>query len=702
MFYKILYFFLYITSIVGENMNGNVYKISNPQSNKFDTDFVKISPSVEYFDIYTPIITSQYAEVYWTMMGTVNLPQKIIKRFNNSVIAIVGYETDQVFKGFGINNTDLSVPITWSYNHHYVAFMLSKDTNLIKVYNDTNDWGIYNHGYQRNWKITDNYNKFDNIPTSQFFSEGNGGESRGSFHGYPGNIAQLIKSPKIFKIQPMQIDTRNRDSKYINNPIFHPGLLPKSSTAPINAYYSGLLECPCTDRINKTIYHNYINSLNTKCTNNINNETNCMIQGLKFGKRIFNIINSTNFPEGCSFNNTDINYNNYKSNKNCSNKIDNYSSKVYLSSLNITLNLKVKEDFVYINLTGPADVWFGIGFNAHNMNDLPYTIIVNDNLMEVKLGNHNSGKILNNTLEVISNNIIDNTRIVYFKRLKYGLTSDYYSFTNNKGSINIIGAIGKNKIYSYHKKRTGTILYYINDIDNTCICNNGIKGYINGILFSKICAKEPIADLYHQKNPTCSINTYQGGLSCCHHKNILLDKNQIQPVHKMSYQLKFRFWFQSYNKHESLVRLYFQTEAYAGEYDVPICIKPYECIHMITARWQTKDMINSKYIDNNSGVKLIYAAPHCHAPSCISMELYNDDTGELLCLVKSIMGKGTNKKFDEKGYIRLDPCLWGYDDGLYNPPLLKWNSNLSSIKRNNNTYKHYGEMASWQMRGVVI
>ena len=102
----------------------------------------------------------------------------------------------------------------------------------------------------------------------------------------------------------------------------------------------------------------------------------------------------------------------------------------------------------------------------------------------------------------------------------------------------------------------------------------------------------------------------------------------------MTYHLKFRFWFQEYDNHESLVRLYFQTEAYSGEYDIPQCSEgtpPEECVHSITAHWQAKDMISKDSMGNSSGVKLIYAGPHCHAPTCISMELYNADTGDLIC-----------------------------------------------------------------------
>ena len=73
---------------------------------------------------------------------------------------------------------------------------------------------------------------------------------RKSFHGYPPGMAQLVDSPTTFNIQPMQIDTKNR---FYNGTDFKPSILPKSSTAPPDARYSGLLECPCTTRIHKEI-----------------------------------------------------------------------------------------------------------------------------------------------------------------------------------------------------------------------------------------------------------------------------------------------------------------------------------------------------------------------------------------------------------------------------------------------------------------
>merc|ERR1712032_187606 len=51
--------------------------------------------------------------------------------------------------------------------------------------------------------------------------------------------------------------------------------------------------------------------------------------------------------------------------------------------------------------------------------------------------------------------------------------------------------------------------------------------------------------------------------------------------------------------------------------DGPDC----ECIHTITYHWTM------------SNTRLIYAGGHCHAPACISIELYENSTGtpRLLC-----------------------------------------------------------------------
>jgi hypothetical protein len=87
------------------------------------------------------------------------------------------------------------------------------------------------------------------------------------------------------------------------------------------------------------------------------------------------------------------------------------------------------------------------------------------------------------------------------------------------------------------------------------------------------------------------------------------------------------------------------------------------------------------------------------------MELYNADTGQLLCHVDTLKGSGSADAYDEKGFIAIPPCLWSINasfDGLPTPPFLPLNATLLSIKRANSTWSHTGEMASWQMRGVLV
>ena len=64
---------------------------------------------------------------------------------------------------------------------------------------------------------------------------------------------------------------------------------------------------------------------------------------------------------------------------------------------------------------------------------------------------------------------------------------------------------------------------------------------------------------------------------------------------------------------------------------------------------QVKDMMNEcdtrkgNTCTGNStgfdGINLIYAAGHCHAPTCISMELFNADTGMRLCRHDPVYGE---------------------------------------------------------------
>lgn len=187
--------------------------------------------------------------------------------------------------------------------------------------------------------------------------------------------------------------------------------------------------------------------------------------------------------------------------------------------------------------------------------------------------------------------------------------------------------------------------------------------------------------------------------------------------------------------HQNLERIYFQTEAQAGEYDVPPAfarpgspIVGYpewpageptpgttctgtcpdgpdcDCEHEIVFRWASGELYSG---GPPQDIRLLYAGGHCHAPDCKSLNLYRNDTGmlELICAQEPKYGKGNfvDDRFDEAGYALIPPCLWSDDpkEGLSPSVWLPRGTPLVSIKRDRNTnVGHLGEMASWQMRGV--
>jgi len=392
------------------------------------------------------------------------------------------------------------------------------------------------------------------------------------------------------------------------------------------------------------------------------------------------------------------------------------------SLVNLSLVLNQTSEMATITITGPGDVWFGVGIYADAMGDYPYTIVVDGNgaVTERKLGDHSPGFQLTPTqVKVLSQTVSNGRRTVILTRSLKGATVNHYSFSTTTSTFPFINAIGYGPDFSFHQYKTSaSITLAIVENLPTCVCNDGIHGWINGIGFWKDCIDEPIGDLVQEKNPTCTIETYVGGLGCCHHQTILLDADQPVDSRVDTTYLKYRFYFQEYQpatpstpaSHHNLYRFYFQTEAWAGEYDVTPCppnTPPSQCIQEITARWKVSDMIECddnepKCADNFTGINLIYAGGHCHTPSCISMELYNADNGQLLCRQTPVFGTGSLDRFDELGYVAIPPCLWGNEEGLVPPVYLPLTTNLLSVKKNNNTYGHYGEMASWQMRGIFL
>lgn len=861
------------------NMNGK-YSVASmgKQDVPYNDDYA--SKGYEYFDVWAPEIASQYGEVFWTDQGNNALPDHIVQRFKGKVMAIMGYEQDQVMVNPpghpGVNpDQDVSVPINWAYNHHYMAWMTGSYSKMVEINVDPED--TMAHGSATRRIAVDlpeaAFRKNPSIPTAQMFSEGNGGESRKSYHGYPKGFAQLIESPTEWHITPMQIDTRNREcgitpADLHNCTQFTPGVEPKQARygrgiPAVGTNYSGLLECPCNTRFGgdpviypdtktKQVEHEFSALAAGTCNagESLVSAPSCFAAAASLGfgdKATVNVtVNNASLPEGCSVTVNaatgvaTVSYNTAKTTAGCTTGNRRVGERLtdvgvkFNVSLDLTsatfvrspkgqycslnkqnilqafqppnpsdaeaekalgqceafcktssqcwgcsvdlidqseglarwlaipdcgkvlswagkipgdISQKVGDGNATLTLSGPADAWFGVGLDAVQMSDQPYTLIVNSTgVYERKIGTcgseaeHCPGDALASSLTVLSTQVASNVRTVVVTRPLKGLTKDHYTFAPTLATLNFIAAIGSSQEFAYHKAHATSVVSLTTPGAPTCVCDLGANGKLcetdgsNCETFVKSCVPPPAGSLLSQHNPTCNSRQYAGGLRCCGHKRIMLDADQVSPPDSLlRYHMKFRFWFQEYTpatatanaSHSDLPRIYQQTEANAGEYDIPpafvkdgepipgynnwpantptpgtncsgTCPDGPDCVceHRITYTW------------NISNTRLIYAGGHCHAPACISMELYYIDKQgqpQILCRQIPKYGQGNVKddKYDEAGYIALPPCLWGDDEGLEPSVFLPENTQLLSIKRNRNTdMGHYGEMASWQMRGV--
>jgi len=805
------------------NMNGK-YAVSSKGDIGVAWNDDYASKGYEYFDVWAPEIATHYGEVFWTDQGSTPLPPDIVKRFDGKVIAIQGYEQDQVMVtptgNPGQNpEKDVSVPINWAYNHHYCAWMTGKQVEMKERPTDLLfDGDAYASGAHGKTTMMVPVEKEDAEPrefegvaqTSWFISEGNGGESRKSFHGYPQGYAQLLESPTSWHITPMQIDTRNRehgvtpaDVHKCTNMTECAGYEPRQArygrnwggltkkNANVDGY-SGILECPCNSRYGgdpefyptsktKVLSRSFsaIPSGTCKQGESFPKAENCYNAIALLGFNVTKLTNATasekDAPHGCVLvRNADGSGEAlYNTGGNTSSDAEGCASSIVKvaqsgspsTKVNVAVELNgaAAAGVATITLSGPASGWFAVGLDAKLMHDNPYTLVVNDKgVTERKLGtcgteaDHCAGTLLNASITLVSSAVVDGVRTAVFTRPFAGATKDHYTFAPTKvGTLNYISAVGSSQEFAYHKNRDIGTMSFTPLTGPTCICDLGETGSLcetNGTAcnsFVKNCVSrsstlgnkgEASGDLLADHNPTCSSGQYVGGLSCCSHKRIILDDDQVVPPELLKYHMKFRFWYQEYKpetkvsnaSHVDLSRIYFTTEANAGEYDIPPAfytgdqpkiagypqVGPYpeltpgstctgncpsgddcECTHTIT------------YNHTVSNMRLIYASGHCHAPACIGIWLYRNDPGhemELLCHQAPIYGNGTGTNsesgiYDEAGYLSLPPCLFADEPGLHPSVLLPPNTELVSIKKNRNTHMgHFGEMASWQCRGLGV
>ena len=96
-------------------------------------------------------------------------------------------------------------------------------------------------------------------------------------------------------------------------------------------------------------------------------------------------VQSKTVPSSCSISieghDAHVTFNTFKNSDVCCGATWNTSDMigtVETSNINVKLNISGPTDSVTISLSGPDDVWFGIGFNATVMLDEPYALIVSN------------------------------------------------------------------------------------------------------------------------------------------------------------------------------------------------------------------------------------------------------------------------------------------------------------------------------------
>ena len=263
----------------------------------------------DYFEVYSPVYTSQYGQVNWDGFS-IKLPQEIVDAWENRTMNIVGYEFDAIRKvggGACVNNItshssceETSLKAYEQYNHHYGNSVSGKGTKMIKDPLPKQPFEIdpveHMMGFSGYKFVSTEEGELGRPPAGKASSGGlpmgNGAESRFTYHFFPPGYGAQVESPQTTEIRPMFIDITNRkefgEPLDSNAPERH-GPVPKNSNVPPHEMYSGMvrtqplaplpvslvalarpatrclthrarhpvvlvaqMECPCTDRYLKT------------------------------------------------------------------------------------------------------------------------------------------------------------------------------------------------------------------------------------------------------------------------------------------------------------------------------------------------------------------------------------------------------------------------------------------------------------------
>jgi hypothetical protein len=212
--------------------------------------------------------------------------------------------------------------------------------------------------------------------------------------------------------------------------------------------------------------------------------------------------------------------------------------------------------------------------------------------------------------------------------------------------------------------------------------------------------------LLDEQNGDCSLASYKGGYRCCENDAWVTEPQYRDPSKIDTYYAKFTLTVDDVER--ETVPAYFATLDGTGdnaEYDIPKCnlsdpmthMEGDKCIHTLTfVRDMYYQIPQIQMPLPWAKISLLTARGHQHVGG-IGMELYNDRTGELICMSKPRYGNGTEAG-NEKGFmVGVPPCVWG-PPPLSPPPVFGLHDKVRIVSHYDATKGHHGVMAFWFMQ----
>ena len=522
---------------------------------------------------------------------------------------IVGYEFDAIRKvggGACTNNItahssceETSLKAYEQYNHHYGNSVSGKGIAFIKdpVPKFAHELDPVEHmmgftGYK--FVSTDPDAELGAKPAQKTSSGGlpmgNGAEARFTYHFFPPGFGAQVASPQTTEIRPMFIDITNRpefgEPLDPSVPERH-GPVPKNSNVPPSEMYSGMMECPCTDRYLKTfstcatLQSGVCMDPRTKASTSMQTAQECFDGAASLGMtpaKANKTVTDTTLPPGCSATAVtggyEISFNSAKSQVTCGAATNTTHPRAVAQVedpdvIAFDVDVDMAKDNVTITATGPVGKWFGVGLGAQTMDGVcvaacppkPGTnaiIFMPDGTVnERELGMHEEGHNIPTSVTIISHTVADGKQTFVVTRSMKGMTPNHYTFKGQVNSIDYIMALGFGAEFAYHKVKSAGTMFFTEVGSPTCVCSVGYdEGTLGGFAWGgQRCSPPPLGQMIHDPlwnnskgingqgnstnwpswnnnpidtdnmgiNPTCSLKKYRGGLRCCHGNDFIAD-----------------------------------------------------------------------------------------------------------------------------------------------------------------------------------